>query len=144
MRAQNVNFNREGTPFEKLGIGRHGIKRALLDNPIKLDTMEGDGMRDWLNGSLPEDFLETIEYNQSDPLSFTDYLIFDVDYYLENEAPEEVDYDEFRNDFTPTGKRINFPKGFQYQEGVLPDGSKVIYFIDGLGSGYMARKEWLK
>ncbi len=142
---ENINFNREGTPFEKLGIGHHGIKKALLSSPIIVDTMEGDATREWFEKNyFPEEFMEALDYNISDPLAFTDYYAFDEDYYLENEVGEEVDYDEFQADFKPTGEKRNFPKSFQFQEGVLPDGTKVIHYIDGLGSGYMAKKDWLK
>jgi hypothetical protein len=145
MRAQTVNFNREGTPYDKLGIGHHGIKRALLNSPIVVDSMEGDSMIEWIQNSyMPKEFLEDLEYNQSDPLAFTDYLVFDEDWYLENEVGEEVDYDEFQADFKPSGQRKSFGKGFSYQKGNLPDGSKVIHYIDGLGSGYIAHKDWLK
>ena len=144
MRAQTVNFNREGTPYDKLRIGHHGIKRALLANPVIADSMGGDAMRDWLNGYLPEKFIEAIDYDQSDPLAFTDYLAFDEDWYLENEVGEEVDYDEFQEDFKPSGLTKSFGNGFSFQNGNLPDGSKVIHYIDGLGSGYIAKKDWLK
>lgn len=148
MRAQtvseNLNFNREGTPYEKLGIGHHGIKKALVANPITVDSMEGDAMRDWLNGYLPEEFLKELDYDQSDPLAFTDYLAFDEDWYLENEVGDEVDYDEFQADFKSSNPRKTFGKGFGYQKGSLPDGTKVLHYIDGLGSGYIAKKDWLK
>ena len=140
---ESIKFKREGTPYEKLNIGHHGIKRALLNNPIKADSMEGDAMRYGLEKD-PLEFLKAIDFNYSDPLAFTDYYSFDEDWYLENEAPPEVDYDEFQADFKPTGDKYNFSRGFQYQEGILPDGSKVIHYIDGLGSGYIAKKEWLK
>jgi len=146
---ENIEFKREGTPYEKMGIGHHGIKRALLNNPIKADSMEGDAMRDWL--PRVSDFWEAIDYNPDDPLSFTDYYSFDEDYYLEEIAPEETDYDKFQEDFKATEKRITLKRNpikqvgsFSYQKGVLPDGSKVIHYIDGLGSGYIAKKEWLK
>jgi len=150
MRAKTVDFNREGTPFEKLGIGHHGIKRALLKNPVILDSIEGDGLRDWMN-NLPEKLKEVLEYEE-DPLAFTDYYGFDEDYYLENEAPE-VDYDEFHLDFNPIESKKSVQRdreegmhrtSVQYQIGKLPDGSKVIHYWDGMGSGYIAKKDWLR
>jgi hypothetical protein len=150
MRAKTINFNREGTPYEKLGIGRHGIKRALLNNPTVLDSPQADGLRDWIN-NLPEEIQEVLNYDPIDPLAFTDYLGFDEDYYLENEAPE-VDYDEFHADFSPTQSKKSATRNIdksmhrtsvQYQIGKLPDGSKVMHYSDGMGSGYIAHKKWL-
>ena len=149
MRAQTVNFERTGTPYEKLGIGRHSIRRALLNNPTTVDSMHGDWTRGWFENDLPEAFLEDLEYEHSDPLAFTDYYSFDDDYYLETEIPDQEDYDDFYSDFKGTGPVISLPRksggGVVYwQPGVLPDGSKVIKYSDGMSSGYIAKKDWLK
>lgn len=152
MRAQtvseNLNFNREGTPYEKLGIGKNGIKRALLNNPPpEVDSMFWDDARSWFELNVPSEFLEDLEYNESDPLSPRDYYGFDDDFYLEEH--DEIDYDEFHNDFKRTGKTKSKPNKnrastFRWEEGALPDGTKVIKWSSGLTSGYIAHKDWLK
>ena len=144
-------FEREGTPFEKLKIGHRGIKRALLDNPTIVDSYVGDANREWIN-NIPREMQKDLDYNPSDPLAFSDYYSFADDYYLENEAPEDIDSEEFHADFKPTSimKTVKRTKGtsihtyIHYQIGKLPDGSKVIKYLDGMGSGYIAKKDWLK
>ena len=141
MRAKTVNFDRDASPYEKLGLGRHTIKKALLQHPITADSMEGDAMRDWFRES-PE-IWSWLDYNTGDPLAFTDYYSFDEDWHLENEAPESTDYDKFQEDFKSGGRGIKAGR-ITLDIGKLPDGSKVIHYIDGLGSGYIAKKDWLK
>lgn len=146
MKAKTIDFNREGTPYEKLGIGRKGIKKALLDNPPpEVDSIGWDASREWFENSCPKEFLEDIEYNESDPLSPRDYYGFDEDYYLE-EHPE-IDDEEFNKDFIPTYNedREPSPAGgtFVWQEGELPDGTKVFKYMVGLTSGYIAKKDWI-
>ena len=143
MRAQTVNYNREGSPYDKLGIGRHGIRHALLSSSAKIDSQEADGQRRWLEESHP-DIQELLEFNPDDPLAFTDYYGFDDDWYLEEIAPEWVDYDEFHNDWYYTGPDAWGKHGAHFKMGKLQDGSKVAYYQEGLGSGYIAKKEWLK
>ena len=151
MRAKTVNFDRSGTPYEKLGIGHYGIKRALLSQPkAEVDTIEGDASRDWFEkGGLPDEFKEEIDYSDGDPLAFTDYIGFDEDYFIENELPEHIDSDEFLGEFKPTGSKKNSRNKngwgtFQWQWGILPDGTKLVHYIDGLNSGFLAHKDWLK
>jgi len=148
---ENTQFQRGQDPYDALNIGHFGIKRALLSQGFpKVDSMEGDAQRDWFkNGGCPDDFLEEIEYNSSDPLAFTDYAGFDEDYYIENELPEEIDSDEFLAEFEPVGsKRRQANKNkwgtFEWQEGRLPDGTRVYRYVDGMNSGFIAHKDWLK
>jgi hypothetical protein len=152
MRAKTVNFDRSGDPLTKMGIGHFGIKRALLDNPVILDSPYGDAAREWMN-ELPVEIQEALDYNPSDPLAFTDYFGFDEDYYLENEVPESVDTDEFQAEFRSISRKKTVQRSavksmhrtsVQYEIGKLPDGSKVIRYVDGMGSGYIAKKDWLK
>jgi len=150
---ENISFERGQDPYDALQIGRHGIKRALISQGLpKVDSMEGDGMREWLK-DLPDEIQEVLDYNPSDPLAFTDYYGFDEDYYIENELPDDVDIDEFQDDFSPIGPKKTVARGsgrslhrttVTYQIGRLPDGSKVIRYLDGMGSGYIAHKDWLK
>lgn len=151
MRAKTVNFKRGRDPKDALQIGHWGIKRALLDQPpIKADTMEGDASRSWWEtGGIPPQFKEEMGYDKNDPLSFTDFVGFDEDWYTENELPDWVDPEEFQEDFNPIGPKKSAPNTngwglFQYQRGKLPDGTIVYHYIDGMGSGYITRKDWLK
>ena len=144
MKAKHVNFNREGTPYEKLGIGHKGIKKALIDNPPpKVDSVEWDAMRDWMENA-PDRFKTAIEFNNNDPLALRDYYSFDDDYYLENAGIDGIlDVDEFHADFSPTGTWRAVGNGWNFQPGTLPDGTKVIKYQVGLVSGYIAHKDWL-
>lgn len=149
MRAKPINFNRQGNPYDKIGIGRGtmGIKKALLENPPpEVDSMEWDASREWFEKSCPTEFLEDIDYVESDPLSPGDYYGFDDDYYLE-ENEDDIDPDEFHNDFEATGpmKSRPSPAGgtFFWQEGELPDGTKVVKYSVGLTSGYIAHEDWI-
>jgi hypothetical protein len=155
MRAKKVfetaNFKRGGDIYDTLGIGHHGIKKAiLLQGFPEVDSMEGDSSREWFqNGGIPPDFLEEIEYNPSDPLSFTDYAGFDEDWYIENELSEHVDSEEFLAEFQPVGpkkRQANTNKWgtFIWQEGRLPDGTRVYHYQDGMNSGFLSKREWLK
>jgi len=148
---ENIEFERGKDPKDALQIGHWSIKRALLDQPeAKVDTMEGDAQRDWWeNGGIPEEFKYELEYNESDPLSFTDFVGFDEDWYVENELPDWVDKDRFLNGFTPIERKRSRPNTngwgtFQWQRGKLLDGTVVYHYIDGMGSGFITRKEWLK
>ena len=148
---ENIEFERGRDPKDAMQIGHWGIKRALLDQPpVTADSDMGDAMRNWWeNGGIPEEFKEEMDYNDSDPLAFTDFVGFDDDYYLETEAPDWVDYDDFHSDFMPTARRKNKPNTngwgrFDWQFGELPDGTKVIKYMDGMNSGYLTKKEWLK
>ena len=149
MKAKSINFNREGNPYDKIGIGRGtmGIKKALLENPPpEVDSMEWDGSREWFEKSCPKEFLEDIDYVESDPLSPGDYYGFDDDYYLE-ENEDDIDPDEFHEDFESTGRRKSKPSPaggtFFWQEGELPDGTKVVKYSVGLTSGYIAHQDWI-
>jgi len=155
MRAKKVfetaKFQRGGDIYDTLGIGHHGIKKAILSQGFpEVDSMEGDSSREWFQkGGLPPDFLEEIEYNPSDPLAFTDYAGFDEDWYIENELPEHVDSEEFLAEFQPVGpkkRQANTNKWgtFIWQEGKLPDGTRVFHYQDGMASGFLSKKEWLK
>ena len=148
---ENIKFERGKDPKDAMGIGHWDIKRALLSQkPTKVDTIEGDAARDWWeSGGIPKEFKKEIGYNRKDPLSFTDFIGFDDDYYLESEAPDWVDYDEFHAGFTPTGPRnkIRNENGhgtFSWQRGELYDGSRVYHYQDAMHSGYLSKKEWLK
>jgi len=148
---ESISFERGQDPYDALQIGHFGIKRALLSQgQPKVDSMEGDSMREWLQG-LPEELHEVLDYDPYDPLAFTDYYGFDEDWYIENELPEEVDPEEFQADFSPEGSKKTLQRNLSqhrtsvtYQIGRLPDGSKVVHYIDGMGSGYIAHKDWLK
>jgi hypothetical protein len=147
MRAKSINFERGQDPKRAMGLGHKGIKKALLENPPpKVDSMEWDGTRDWFENNVPDEFLEDIQYNESDPLAPSDYYSFDDDYYLEEN--EDIDYDDFHSDFKALGKSKSRPskKGgsFIWKRGVLPDGTKVVRFQVGLTSGYIAHKDWMK
>lgn len=155
MRAKKVfetaKFQRGGDIYDTLGIGHHGIKKAILSQGFpEVDSMEGDSSREWFQkGGLPPDFLEEIEYSPSDPLAFTDYAGFDEDWYIENELPDHVDPEEFLAEFQPVGpkkRQANTNKWgtFIWQEGRLPDGTRVYHYQDGMNSGFLSKKEWLK
>jgi len=148
---ENVKFQREGDIYDTLGIGHHGIKKAILSQGFpKVDTMEGDASRDWFkNGGIPAEFLEEIDYNPADPLAFTDYAGFDEDWYIENKLPDHVDPEEFLAEFQPTGPKRQMSNtnkwgAFQWQEGRLPDGTRIYHYVDGMNSGFIVRKDWLK
>jgi len=155
MRAKSVfeklKFERGGDIYDKIGIGHHGIKKALLSQGFpKADSMEGDAQRNWFeNGGIPFEFLEEIDYNSEDPLAFTDYATFDEDWYIEQELPEHVDPEEFLGEFTPLSSKMRMPNRnkwgmFQWQKGKLPDGTKVYHYEDGMNSGFLVKKDWLK
>ena len=148
---ESISFERGKDPFDALELGRHGIKRALLSKGFpKVDTLEGDTMRGWFDiGGLPDEFLEDIEYNIKDPLSFTDYASFDEDYYINNELPDDEDPEEFLKEFKPIGSSKSRPNKnrwgvFKWQEGVLYDGTKVFHYMDGMNSGFITKKDWIK
>ena len=148
MRAK---FVRGQDPKDAMQIGHWGIKRALVNqSPVKVDTMEGDAQRDWWeNGGIPPTFKHAMGYRDDDPLSFTDFIGFDDDYYLENETPDWVDPDEFHSGFTLIGPQKKEPNTngwgtFIWQKGKLYDGTIVYHYQDGMGSGYITRKDWLK
>jgi hypothetical protein len=148
---ENTEFRRDGNAYDKLGIGHHGIKKAILSQGFpEIDSMEGDSSREWFqNGGLPEEFLEEIDYNPSDPLAFTDYTGFDEDWYIENELPDHVDPEEFLEEFKSIGqiKKVsnrNAWGAFQWQEGRLPDGTRIYRYVDGMNSGFLVKKDWLK
>ena len=149
MRAKFVNetqdFERGKNPKDALKIGHWGIKRALLNqDPVEADTMEGDAQRDWWErGPI------SVPIITPRILSFTDFIGFDDDYYLENETPDWVDPDEFHSGFTLIGPQKKEPNTngwgtFIWQKGKLYDGTIVYHYIDGMGSGYITRKDWLK
>ena len=148
---EKLGFERGQDPKDAMQLGHWGIKKALLAQPqSKVDTMEGDNEREWWEtGGIPTQFKEEIGYNDSDPLAFTDFVGFDEDYYMEEELPEWVDQDEFLGEFKPTGPKKAMPNTrgwgtFQYQRGGLPDGSIVYHYVDGMGSGFLTRRDWLK
>lgn len=155
MRAKKVfetaKFQRGGDIYDTLGIGHHGIKKAILSQGFpEVNSMEGDSQRDWLEkGGLPLEFLEDIEYDSKDPLAFTNYAGFDEDWYIENELPDHVDPDEFLDEFEPVGIKRSMSNTnkwglFKWQEGRLPDGTKIYHYEDGMNSGFLVKKEWLK
>lgn len=144
---ENISFERGQDPKDALQIGEWGIKRALLNQePYPVGSLEYDAQKDWWkNGGIPEEFKKEIGYS-GDP---NEYVGFDDDYYLETEVPEWVDPDEFHGNFTPIGgrKKVRNENGwgiFQWQKGQLPDGTVVYHYVDGMSSGYITRREWLK
>jgi hypothetical protein len=151
MRAQfvneNIRFERGQDPKDSMEIGHWSIKRALLDQPPLIPgTMEADAAKEWWKkGGIPPGFKKEIGYSEN----WEDFISFDEDYYLENEVPEWVDYDEFHGEFHPIGPRKNEPNTrgrglFQWQRGKLPDGTIVYHYQDGMGSGYIARRDQIK
>ena len=151
MRAQfvneNIRFERGQDPKYSMGIGDWSIKRALLDqNEVHPGDVEYDAQRDWwTNGGIPREFLTEVGY-QGDP---SEFIGFDEDYYMESELPEEIDADEFMEDFSPVESKKSRPNTngwgtFQWLKGELPDGSVIYHYVDGMGSGFIARKDQLK
>lgn len=145
---ENIRFERGKDPKTAMGIGDWSIKRALIDQSIvhQPGSLEYDASKEWWSeGGIPEEFQKEIGYS-GDP---NDIIGFDEEWYMENVLPEEIDADEFLYDFTPKGRKQSKPNSnnwgtFQWQRGTLPDGTIVYHYSDGLGSGFLTRREWLK
>ena len=144
--SENLNFERGQKPYDSMGIGKYRdqlIKTALRTNP---HSAEDDWSREWLESKLNTNLAEELEHNKYDPLSHTDISSFELDYWIEIHPSPEIDIDDFMAEFMPVGnrRRPSVSGGLNLQPGILPDGSKVIYFEGGLTSGFAARNEWLK
>jgi len=144
---ENIRFERGQDPKRTMGIGDWSIKRALLDQKdLQPGSMEYDAQKDWWdNGGIPDEFKKEIGYS-GDP---NEIVGFDLDYYVENELPESIDYDDFKNTFTDLDivKRLPNKNGWEtfiWRKGKLDDGSPAYYYVDGMGTGFLSRKEWLK
>ena len=144
---ENIKFERGQDPKYSMGLGDWTIKRALLDqSSFQVGSMEYDAQKDWWdNGGIPKAFKNEIGYS-GDP---GDFVGFDEDYYIENELPEFVDEEEFYSDFKPVESKKSKPNTnnwglFQWQKGNLPDGTIVYHYVDGMGSGFLTRRDWIK
>ena len=97
---------------------------------------------EWLE--LNKNLARALEYKGVDDNE--NILSFDEDYELEN---SDMDYDTFKKECCPKFTKViqyfkpEFSGGLNLTLGLLEDGSKVIYYVGGLISGYIARKEWL-
>jgi hypothetical protein len=141
---ENIRFDRGGEPFKKLGIGKYAkgnIRSALeYDNEHEL---EDDWTVEWLKDNPT--LAGVLEFNFSDPLEITRIMGFELDNYMENVAEDDLDEEDFMNEFTSIQTHRPGKSGeLKATEGVLPDGSKVIFYQGGLVSGFITRKEWLK
>jgi hypothetical protein len=144
---ESLNFKKGGDPYDTLQIGKFGLRRALLSQEIPKEDITGQyPMKLWMD-KLPARFRIDLEYDRNSPDDFKNYTGLDEDYYLENELPEGVNEDEFRNEWKPSSpKKTDNSKGFPiiWGEGKINGGFKVIKYEYGMGSGYLAKREWLK
>jgi hypothetical protein len=141
---EKLDFKRGQDPKRAMKIGHKGILKALLDNPPpEVDSFEFDATRDWMNG-LSNEIKELIEYSDKDPLAVRDYYGFDEDSYIESIEDESIDHDSLDRDFKSLGIIAKGKNEAKFSLGKLPDGTKVAKYWDGMGSGYIAHKNWIK
>ena len=97
---------------------------------------------DWMK--LNQNLAKALEYKGVDDNE--NILSFEEDYEMEE---SDLDYDTFKKECCPKFAKViryykpEFSGGLNLTLGLLEDGSKVIYYVGGLISGYIARKEWV-
>ena len=152
MRALKVfeymNFTREGTPLEKLDIGRRSkLLKALefMNTGEQGDQLDEETAKEWI--TLNTNMADALNYNDKDPNDWKNIWSIETDSYCEEYAPDNVDYEVLENEFIPTSKWIQGkPSSGEYQirfGTIKGTNYKVIEYSSSGTSGYIARKKWL-
>lgn len=132
---ETINFERGQDPKEAMRIGkyRHSkLRRILVKDGVSVEP-------EWESEWIDENPLlkEKLELKETDVI----YSI-ELDSYCEE---RNIDREELEMEFTA---KYSFPPvkpgEVRVKIGVIPDGSKVIYYSGGNVDGFITKKDWLR
>ena len=138
---ESLDFNREGSPYKKMGIGKNFKIKDALDQTRK----ENQNYKYFIEWIKENPTLEKALIFKDDGKDVHNILYFDEDWYCyeQNEDPS-VDPESLKKEFILIKRLPTSPGEINLEEGQLQDGSKLFYYFNSAMSGYITRKEWLK
>lgn len=139
---ESINFQRGIDPKHAMGIGHSGIMKAFIKTMNDSNEDYNEWQKEWLDVQ-GHDVHVLLGYNGN---NIKDIIGFDEDSYIDDaqQNGEEIDYDEFQNEWIQDygQDKIQGLNSSWYIGQV--DGYQVIRYLDGMGSGYVMNRNWLK
>ena len=142
--SENIKFQRGEDPRATMRIGKHASKllKALLDSPLD-DKMLKDSHTDWMGEQTPEVW-NLLDWDPKNP-DPENYYAFDADYYLENEAEEGLELEDFEAELEERGwgGMVKGRLNSKFFKGGIKNGPPIVRFYDGMSDGFILKKDWL-